>query len=1082
MWIVAVALRRPITIIAMAALMLLFGLYSFFSMSKDIFPAVNLPEVNLVWYYPGMSAPEIEKRIVNITERAASQTVTGVDHIESNSFTGIGLVKIYFQENASTALAISQLSSVTNAIRNILPQGIAPPTILDFNATNVPIIDVVSTSETLSEMQLYDYMFNFVGLFLFTLPGVQSPAPFGGATRQVMLNLDPAQLYAKGVAPEDVLNTLETSNVILPGGTAKFGNYEYVVALNGSPIKVDEFNKIPIKYQNNATVFVGDVAPASDSYAVQTDIARVNGVRASFRYVLKLASASTLNVVNDVKGVIPRINALAPKGTKIYLAFDQSLFVKDSLIDVFQEIFIASVLVGIMTIIFLGSWRSTLIVITSIPLAIMTSIAALHVTGQTINIMTLGGLALSVGMLVDDATVEVENIHRNHAMGKPLAVAILDGAHQIAMPALVGTLCICIVFAPVTMLKGVSKFLFTPLAMAVIFAMLTSYLLSRTLVATMAINLLPEDPNEHGIGGRVGEYLERFDHAFERFKGRYKSGLTTALEHRGLVLGCIVVVILSSMLLLFAVGQDFFPYVDAGQIKFHVRVPAGTRLEETERIMAKVENIVRSTIPTDELQLMTDHIGLPVYWALLFYQTDTIGPQDADLQIELSEKHHPSLGYIAKIRLAVNEQMPGVEIYSQAADITSQVLNFGLSSPIDVQFQGRDAYASYKLAVELLPKVKTIPGAVDVRIPETFDYPTLKVNIDRSKALQLGISEDLAAQNLLNSLASSVVVAPNNWLDWDTGVNYSVAVQTPQHVVNSFDQVLKTPINPVLASSGLASNNTSSDSTSSGTPQIQFVSNIASIEHTVTPLGIAHMNVLPVVDLNCGVEGRDLGGVATDVQKAINTLTHIPPGTTVQIRGQSQAMHEAFGGMGQGLLLAMVLVYLLMAINFQSWLDPLLIMMALPGALAGVLWMLVIWHTSLNVQSLMGAIMSVGVATTNGNLLITFANEYMEKENVDPMTAAIEAGTTRLRPVLMTALAMILGMLPMSLALGAGGGENAPLGRAVIGGLIAATFMTLLVIPIVYSFVGGTRISKLQRDAQMRRILEQTEAAQEAKM
>ena len=1061
----------------MAALMMLFGLYSFFSMSKDIFPAVNLPEVNLVWYYPGMSAPEIEKRIVNITERATSQTVTGVDHIESNSFNGIGLVKIYFKENASTALAIAQLSSVSSAIRNILPQGIAPPTILDFNATNVPIIDVVSTSETLTEMQLYDYMFNFVGLFLFTLPGVQSPAPFGGATRQVMLNLDPGRLYAKVVSPQDVLSTLETSNVILPGGTAKFGNYEYVVTLNGSPIKVDEFNHIPVKYQNNATVFVGDVAPVSDSYAVQTDIARVNGVRASFRYVLKLASASTLDVVNDVKGVVPRIMALAPKGTKIYLAFDQSTFVKESLIDVFQEIFIASVLVGIMTIIFLGSWRSTLIVITSIPLAIMTSIAALHVTGQTINIMTLGGLALSVGMLVDDATVEIENIHRNHAMGKPLAVSILDGAHQIAMPALVGTLCICIVFAPVAMLKGVSKFLFTPLAMAVIFAMLTSYLLSRTLVATMAINLLPEDPNEHGIGGRVGEYLERFDQGFERFKERYKRGLTTALNHRGLVLGCVAVVILSSLLLFMAVGQDFFPYVDAGQIKLHVRVPAGTRLEETERIMAKVENIVRASVPADELQLMTDHIGLPVYWALLFYQTDTIGPQDADLQIELSEKHHPSLGYIRKIREAVNEQLPGVQIYSQAADITSQVLNFGLSAPIDVQFQGRDAYSSYKLAVELLPKVKAIPGAVDVRIPETFDYPTLKVNIDRAKALQLGISENLAAQNLLNSLASSVVVAPNNWLDWDTGVNYSVAVQTPQHVVNSFDEVLKTPINP-----GLVSSNSYSTSTNTTNTQTQFVSNIASIKHTVTPLGIAHMNVLPVIDLNCGVEGRDLGGVAADVQKAIATLKDIPPGTTVQIRGQSAAMHEAFGGMGSGLVLAMVLVYLLMAINFQSWLDPLLIMMALPGALAGVLWMLVIWHTTLNVQSLMGAIMSVGVATTNGNLLITFANEYMEKENVDPMTAAIEAGTTRLRPVLMTALAMILGMLPMSLALGAGGGENAPLGRAVIGGLIAATFMTLLVIPIVYSFVGGTRISKLQRDAQMRRIWEQTEAAKEAQM
>jgi multidrug efflux pump subunit AcrB len=1071
MWIVELALRRPVSIIVMAALMMLFGLYSFFSMSKDIFPAVNLPEVNLVWYYPGMSAPEIEKRIVNITERAITETINGVDHVESNSFTGIGLVKIYFQENASTALAIAQLAAVTNAIRNFLPQGIAPPTMLSFNATNVPIIDIVSTSETLTDYQLYDYMFNFVGLFLFTLPGVQNPAPFGGATRQVMLNLDPERLYAKGLSPQDVLNTLQTSNVILPGGTAKFGNYEFLVTINGSPIHVDEFNHLPIKYENNATVFVGDVAPASDSYAVQTDIARVNGVRGSFRLVLKQASASTLDVVNEVKSVIPRVRALAPKGTKLFLAFDQSEFVKESLIDVFQELFIASVLVGIMTIVFLGSWRSTLIVITSIPLAIMTSIAALHLTGQTINIMTLGGLALAVGMLVDDATVEVENIHRNHAMGKPLAVAILDGAHQIAMPALVGTLCICIVFAPVLMLKGVSKFLFTPLAMAVVFAMLTSYLLSRTLVATMAINLLPEDPSQHGIGGTIGKYLERFDQAFERFKERYKGGLSTALKHRGLVLGCIGAVILSSLLLLFVVGEDFFPYVDAGQIKLHVRVPAGTRLEETERIMAKVENIVHSVIPASELQVMTDHIGLPVYWALLFYQTDTIGPQDADLQIELSAKHHPSLAYIQKIRAAVNEQLPGVQIYSQAADITSQVLNFGLSAPIDVQFQGRDAYSSYKLGLELIPKIKTIPGVVDVRIPETFDYPTLKVNIDRSKALELGISEQQAADDLLNSLASSVVVAPSNWVDWSNGVNYSVAVQTPQHVENSIDEVLKTPI-----ASSFASTNTGSST------QTQFVSNIATFEHTTTPLGVAHMNVLPVIDVNCGVEGRELGGVAADVQKAIDQLKDIPPGTSVHIRGQSQAMHEAFSGMGQGLILALVLVYLLMAINYQSWLDPMLIMIALPGAFAGVLWILVIWHTTLNVQSLMGAIMAVGVATTNGNLLITFANEYMEKEGVDPLTAAIEAGTTRLRPVLMTALAMILGMLPMSLAFGAGGGENAPLGRAVIGGLIAATFMTLLVIPIAYSFVGGTRVSKLQRDAQMRRILAQTEAAKEAQM
>ncbi|HTR61945.1 MAG TPA: efflux RND transporter permease subunit [Candidatus Binataceae bacterium] len=1067
MWIVALALRRPVTILSMAALMMLVGLYSFFSMSKDIFPAVNLPEVNLVWYYPGMSAPEVEKRIVNLTERAVSQTVTGVDRIESNSFTGIGLIKLYFKENASTALAISQLASVTSAIKNSLPSGIAPPTMLDFNATNVPIIDVISTSETLTEMQLYDYMFNFVGLFLFTLPGVQSPAPFGGATRQVMLNLDPARLYAKGLSPQDVLNTLENSNVILPGGTAKFGNYEYVITLNGSPIHVEEFNQIPVKYQNDATVFVKDVAPASDSYAVQTDIARVNGVRASFRYVLKLASASTIDVVNDVKGVIPRINALAPKGTNIYLAFDQSEFVKDSLIEVFQEIFTASVLVGIMTIIFLGSWRSTLIVITSIPLAIMTSVAALHFTGETINIMTLGGLALSVGMLVDDATVEVENIHRNHAMGKPLAVSILDGAHQIAMPALVGTLCICIVFSPVVMLKGVSKFLFTPLALAVIYAMLTSYLLSRTLVATMAVNLLPEDPNEHGFGGKIGEYLERFDQAFERFKQKYQRGLTTALHHRGLVLACVGATVLSSMLLFFAVGEDFFPYVDAGQIKLHVRVPAGIRLEETERIMARIENITRDVIPPGELHLMTDHIGLPIYWALLFYQTDTIGPQDADLQIELSPKHAPSVDYIREIRRRVNKEMPGVQIYSQAADITSQVLNFGLSAPIDVQFQGTDALTSYKLANQLLPSMKLIPGVVDVRIPEAFDYPTLHLKVDRAKATQLGISENQAAENLLDSLASSVVSTPNNWLDWATGVNYSVAVQTPQHAVNSIDEVLKTPINPDYATS-----NTSSS------PQTQFVANIASVLHTVSPLGIAHLNVLPVVDVNCGVEGRDLGGVAGDVRKAIARLKGVPPGTTVTVRGQSQAMREAFSGMGQGLVLAMILVYLLMAVNYQSWLDPMLIMMALPGAFAGVLWMLVIWHTTLNVQSLMGAIMSVGVATTNGNLLITFANEYMEKEGVDSLTAAIEAGTTRLRPVLMTALAMILGMLPMSLS----AGENAPLGRAVIGGLLAATFMTLLVIPIMYSFVGGTRVSKLQRDAQVRRVVAQTEAAREEQM
>jgi multidrug efflux pump subunit AcrB len=736
------------------------------------------------------------------------------------------------------------------------------------------------------------------------------------------------------------------------------------------------------------------------------------------------------------------------------------------LVDVFQEIFIASALVGLMTVIFLGSWRSTLIVITSIPLAIMTSLAGLFLTGNTINIMTLGGLALSVGMLVDDATVEVENIHRNRAMRKPLAVSILDGAHQIAMPALVGTLSICIVFSPILMLTGVSKFLFKPLALAVVFAMLTSYLLSRTLVATMALNLLPEDPDEPP-GAGVGAWLASFERGFDRLKERYRRGLMTALSHRALVLVCISVMVGASLLLMRGVGEDFFPYVDAGQIRLHVRVPPGIRLEESERLLDRVEGIVRRIIPAGELDVMTDHIGLPIYWALLFYQTDSIGPQDADLQIQLKPKHHPSLQYIDQIRRAVAAQMPGVGIYAQAADITSQVLNFGLSAPIDVQIQGRDAAASYRIAQQLAAEIKTIPGAVDVRIPQVFDYPTLMVNIDRDKAMQLGFSESGAAHSLLDSLASSVVVSPNNWLDWNNGVQYNVAVQTPQHVVSSIPELLKTPVTADLIS---------------GNTDPQFIANFASVTHIATPIGITHDNVLRAIDVNCGVEGRDLGGVTADVQNYIGQLKHIPPGSLITIRGQSQAMREAFGEMAKGLILAIVLVYLLMATNYQSWLDPFLIMMALPGALAGVLWMLVVTHTTLNVESLMGAIMAVGVATTNGNLLITFANEHMEKEGSDPLTAAIEAGAARLRPVLMTALAMILGMLPMSLALGAGGAQNAPLGRAVIGGLIAATFMTLIVIPIVYSLFGGARVSKLQRDAQIRRVMEQTEATKESQL
>src|ERR1700674_4473739 len=672
----------------MAALMMLIGLVAFFSMPKDIFPAVDIPEINLVWYYPGMSAPEIEQRIVNITERAASQTVNGIDHIESTSFTGIGVVKIYMQEGSSTALGISQLDSVTSAIRNILPPGIAPPTVLDFDATNVPIADLVATSQSLSDTDLYDYMFNFVGLFLFTQPGLQSPAPFGGASRQIMLNLVPDRLYAKGLSPQDVLNSLQASNVILPGGTVKLGNYEYDVMLNSSPVEVDDFNRMPIKYQNGAMVFIGDVAKASDSHAVQTDIARVNGRRASFRYILKHASASTLTVIDEVKSVIPRVQALAPAGTKIFLAFDQSEFVKASLVDVFQEIFIASSLVGLMTVIFLGSWRSSLILITSIPLAIMTSLAGLYLTGNTINIMTLGGLALSVGMLVDDATVEVENIHRNHTPGKPLITAILEGASQIATPTLVGTLSICVVFFPVVLLSGVARYLFPPLALAVVFAMLTSYLLSRTLVPAMASYLLPDFAETAPPSGLTGRFLQRFEHGFERVREAYSRALAGFIAHRGLALTGAAVMIVGSLPLMWVVGQDFFPSVDSGLMRLHVRAPTGTRIEATEWLINKIDLDIRRVIPASELQSISDNIGVPQSFVLACYPTDSIGEQDADIMIELAPTHKPTADYEAALRLRLARDFPGVETYFQPADIISQVLSFGLPAPIDAQISG----------------------------------------------------------------------------------------------------------------------------------------------------------------------------------------------------------------------------------------------------------------------------------------------------------------------------------------------------------------------------------------------------------
>ena len=1059
MWIVQLALRRPVTVAVMAALMLLLGIVSLSSMNFDIFPAIDIPVVDLVWNYPGLSAEEMEQRVVNISERAASTTVNGVDHIESVSLNGIGLLKFYFQHGADTGLAISQLVSVSQAIKNILPPGINPPSVIDYNATEVPISYLLLSSDTMPQSKVYDFGYNFARLFLFTIPGLSTPAPFGGAARQVMVNIDPSLMYARGVSPEDVVNALQNQNVIIPGGTAKIGNTEYNVVINGSPLHSDEINRMPIKYQGTSPVYMGNVARVSDSAAVQTDLVRINGQLATYMLILKHPSASTLTVVDAVKVVMPKMLAIAPKGLKATLAFDQSIFVRESLADVVQEGLIAASLVGLMVLLFLGSLRSTLIVVTSIPLAIMTSIIGLKLSGQTINIMTLGGLALAVGMLVDDATVEVENIHRNHAMGKQLGVAILDGARQIAVPAFVGTLSICIVFSPVIGLTGVAKYLFLPLALAVVYAMLTSYLLSRTLVPSMAIHLLAAEPEGHKSGGWLGRTTDAFERWFDRQRTRYEGLLSRVMAHRGLVLGAIGAIVLASMMLVTVSGEDFFPSVDTGMIRLHVRVPVGTRLEESSRILDGVERTIRGLIPADEFELMTDHIGLPIYWALLFYQTDSLGPQDADLQIQLKKKHHPTAEYIKKIRTAIHSQFPAVTIYPQAADIISQVLSFGLSAPIDVQIVGRDLNADYSIAQKLKAEIETVPGAADVRIPQVLDYPTLRVKVDRDKALQLGITEKDVTTSILTSLSSSLIFSPSQWLDTKNGVSYSIAVQTPQHIVNSIQAIGRTPLTSQL------------DSTA---PPPQFLDNVASMNHEVEAQGINHYTVQRVVDVDCGVEGADLGSVTSAVQKKIDALTDLPPGTRISIQGESNAMRQSFSSMGSGLILAIILVYLLMATNFQSWIDPMIIMMAVPGALAGVLWMLVITRTTLNVESMMGAIMAVGVGVANGNLLITFANDLREQGH-DPVSAAIQAGVTRLRPVIMTALAMILGMLPMSLALGAGGEQNAPLGRAVIGGLLAATVMTLLVVPTVYSLFTGRRIGKRERDAEIAELVEQSE-------
>jgi multidrug efflux pump subunit AcrB len=1051
MWIVRLALRRPYTTAVMCLLVLLMGVLSVQRMLVDIFPSIDIPVVAVVWQYNGLSPEEMERRVVGISERSLSTTVNGVERIESQSLQGIGLMKVYFQPGTDIGAAIAQISAVSGTILRILPPGATAPAIIQFNASNVPVVQMTARSDSLEEQQIFDHALNFIRIRLFTIPGLTTPLPYGGKGRQVSVDLDPAKLAARGLGPADVVNALSSENVITPAGTARMGGRELPVITNSSPTTIEAFNQLPVKVVNGAPVLLGDLARVYDGFADQTNVVRINGQRATYLAILKKADASTLAVVDAAKEALPAIQAAAPKGLELKFDFDQSHFVRAAIQDVMKEALVSSLLVSVMILLFLGSWRSMLIVCTSIPLAILVGLIGLKLSNQTLNIMTLGGLSLAIGMLVDDATVEVENIHRNQAMGKPLTVAILDGASQIAVPAIVATLAICIVFFPVVLLVGPAKYLFTPLAMAVVFSMLASYLLSRTLVPTMARMLMEHD---HPAPGSL---VDRFNAWRERWLGRlqeaYGRALDQVLHHRVFVLGVAVAFLAVSSGLLLVIGRDFFPAVDVGLMKLHVRAPVGQRLEATERLVAGVEGEIRRAIPPGELRSVNSNIGVPSAFNLAFMPSDNVTSQDADIFISLAPEHRPTAGYMRALREALPKVFPGTSFYFQPADIVSQVLNFGVAAPIDVQIEGPNLAADADLARRLKEAVQTIPGAVDVRIKQVVEAPAYRVEVDRLRAARLGASQRDVANGLLVSLSGNGQLAPSYFLNPANGVNYTVAVKTPLAGVDSPAKLLATPFGPPGAAA-LAQSDSFRPAGPAAQPQFGTLASIASLQRIQTPAEINHATVQRVMDVMANVDGRDLGGVVKEIESRVRELGKLPPATRIRIRGQNEVMTESFRSLGGGLLIAIALVYLLMVVLFQSWLDPFIIITAVPGALVGILWLLALTGTTLNVESLMGAIMAVGIATSNAILIVSFANEVrVARPELSALEAAFEAGRVRLRPVLMTALAMIIGMVPMALALGEAGSQNAPLGRAVIGGLLMATFVTLFVVPVVYSLL-----------------------------
>jgi len=1049
MWIVALALRRPYTFIVMALVIILLTPITILRTPTDIFPSIDIPVVSVVWFYTGLSPLDMADRIVANSERGITTTVNDIEHMESQSVYGLGVIKVFFRPGTNVQGAIAQITAICQTTVRGLPPGTTPPLIISYSASTTPIIQLGLSSKTLPEQQLFDLGQNFLRNFLATVPGAATPYPYGGKIRQIQVDLDLPKLQAYGLQPNDIVNAVNAQNIILPSGTIKMGSLEYNVEINGTPETIAELNDLPVKTSNGSTLYMRDVAHIRDGFSPQTNIVRQDGNRGALMSIYKNGNASTLQIVAGVKSIVQQAAQALPPELKVTALFDQSLFVRASIYGVLREGVIAAALTAVMILIFLGDWRPTIVISISIPLSIFVSIILLGAIGQTINIMTLGGLALAVGILVDDATVEIENIERNLAMGKEMKQAILDGAQQIAVPAFVSTLSICIVFVPMFFLTGVAKFLFVPLAEAVSFAMLASYLLSRTLIPTLVMYIMRGHEHRSETGKTfLGRFQRGFERKFEDFRRGYEALLETTLEHRGIFMVCFLAFCLLSLGLYSFLGQDFFPQVDAGLLRLHVRARRGLRVEETARLCDEIENTLRHEIPNGQLQTVLDNIGLPNSGINQSYSSNgTIGTSDAEILIALDPEHHPpTAGLMRHLREVLPQRFPGVEFFFQPADIVTQILNFGLPAPIDVQVVGTDMHSSYVIAQQIANKMRHIPGTADVHVQQLLSLPTLHMDIERTRVTQVGLTARDVAQSALVSLSGSFQTSPNFWLNPKNEVTYQVAVQSPQYRLTNLQDLLDIP---VISQQG---------------PQL--MGNLVQMSPVTRPATVNHWNVQPVIDVYASTQDRDLGAVAAETDKVIKTFEgHLPRGTHIVVRGQVATMRSSFIGLGAGLAGAILLVYLLIVINFQSWLDPFIIIAALPGALAGICWFLLLTHTTLSVPSLTGAVMCMGVATANSILMVSFAREQMD-EGMPAVKAAVAAGYTRVRPVLMTALAMIIGMVPMALGIGEGGEQNAPLGRAVIGGLLFATVATLFFVPSVFAIFHGRREARLARQQQ----------------